>query len=101
MNKPEPLKDKGSYFIGHGLISTPNEDSSSYKVYCDDDIKNAVDWLYSKRLGKKNIALGLDGKQMLVFYEEDFNKAFEDVMKKEQGKLVYSYDLGIPIEEQK
>ena len=51
----EELKEKGRYFIGHGLVRQPNEDSSSYKVYREEDVLKAIKKLeQEKELFKTN-----------------------------------------------
>lgn len=44
---------------------------------------SAREWLLERRLGKKLVPICLSGKEMIVFYKEDFDKAFGEV--KENG----------------
>lgn len=65
----KPLKDKSKHKL---------EDYWYFEYY---EIKSAVEWLLSKKLGDKLKPFDFEGNEILVFYKEDFDKAFEDVIK--------------------
>lgn len=65
---PEPLKNKSKHIY---------QDYWYFKFH---EVKSSVEWLLSKKLGDKLKAVDFEGKEMLVFYKEDFDRAFEDVI---------------------
>ena len=76
--KPEPLKDKM-------FLDTPED----YKIFSYEDIKSAVEWLKREiNLDTTYREIGTDFtfSEVEVFLIHKFiNKAFEDVMKKQEG----------------
>lgn len=71
--KQKPLKDKTQSHC-HRKDLTDRHD-----IHDDIDIKSAVEWLLNKKLGDKLKPFDFEGNEMIVFYKEDFDKAFEDV----------------------
>ena len=72
--KPEPLKGK-VYVFDH--MNKKNRLCGCV------DIKSAVEWLLSKRVFKKckGTLVNTELDEMYVFRKEDFEEAFEDVIK--------------------
>ena len=75
MNK-EPLKNKKH-------ISKMGEPSYYVEGYTKEEIKSAVEWLLSKRLGRTLKAVTPEGREMIVYYKDNFDESFEDVIKGE------------------
>lgn len=83
--KPEPLKNKEIYKIE---VPEPLKGKMTAGAECSiwkksKDIKSAVEWLLSKRVFKKckGTLVNTELDEMYVFKKEDFEKAFEDIIK--------------------
>ena len=75
MTKSRPLKGKRRY-LGPGNLP-------DYWLYKHRDVKSAVEWLMSRKLGTTAKAFDFEGNQYYVFKADDFNEAFHDVIKED------------------
>ncbi len=80
VDKNEPLKDKGRYYLGFGLSRVKTVDTSKFMIHRDEDIKSAVEWLQQEI---DSLPKDISRKQLEVQLWHIIPIAFQDVIKKE------------------
>lgn len=79
--KREPLQAKGMSPIEDEI--TMEYDPCNPDFYTAEDIRSAVEWLLERRVLTGKIIKNLNNEEWWVFKKKDFERAFEDVTKKE------------------